>query len=664
MALPAPDAIICGVGTDDTREVERIRASRLWERALTGVASGAWHLMQAGNRLAPRTTSRPRWAPPRETGANAQSRPALGLPRRTTSLCPNCVHELRDRVSAGEIGLQSLRRAQPGEIPARILERDGRIVMEKDCPVHGHFEETLSTNPALTRRIERLFPGRDLDSSAEPLHDHGPSSIRYGRGGVLTIDLTNRCDMMCDPCFMNANQVGYVHELSFDEVRRLIDNALTIRPKRQISIQFSGGEPTLSPILLDAIAYARKAGYTSVQVATNGIRFAQDAGYARAAAEAGLRIAYLQFDGIGEDANAHRKVPNLFDVKLRAIENLYQAGVDVVLVVTVVRTVNDHQVGRVVKFALENADKLSFVSFQPVSFTGRDEEIGEERRQRQRYTLSQLVDDVHRQTGALEPLRDWFPLSAVGTAADLTDLIKGPAAEWGTLKCACHPDCGVATALMVNKHTKAWAPLPRMVDVERFFADAALIARSGRGRFLTKVQSALALLRNYRPAQAPEGFRLYDLVKKFDKQSGGALGGKLGARDNTNRKGDEWLILFIAGMWFQDLWNYDFQRTEMCLIPYATPIGEISFCAYNTGIGWRQIAEGMKPNPTVAEWYREHGKHEVFANPAKKVPLPAVDRPAALSVPDDGWLAARADRDGEAVVRPPSGARLARDEAL
>jgi uncharacterized radical SAM superfamily Fe-S cluster-containing enzyme len=521
----------------------------------------------------------------------------------------------------------------------------------------------LSTNPALTRRIERLFPGRDFDSSAERLHDHGSSSIRYGRGGVLTIDLTNRCDMMCDPCFMNANQVGYVHELSFDEVTRLIDDALTIRPKRQISIQFSGGEPTLSPIFLDAIAYARKVGYFSIQAATNGIRFAQDAGYARAAAEAGLRIAYLQFDGVGEDANAHRKVPNLFEVKLRAIENLYQAGVDVVLVVTVVRTINDDQVGRVVKFAIENADKVSFVAFQPVSFTGRDEDIDEERRQRQRYPLSQLVDDVHRQTGVLDPLRDWFPLSAVGTAADLTDLIKGPAAEWGTLKCACHPDCGVATALMVNKRTKTWAPLPRMFDVERFFADAARIARSGRGPFLTKLSSALALLRNYRPAGAPEGFRLYDLVKKFDKQSGGALGGKLGAGNNTNRKGDDWLILFIAGMWFQDVWNYDFQRTQMCLIPYATPIGEISFCAYNTGIGWRQIVEGLRSNPTVAEWYRDHGRHAVFAKPAKKVPLPAVERPAAFSVPEDGWLSPRAGRDRDAVVRSPSRARLAGDEA-
>ncbi len=630
--------------------------SKLWESMLVRTASGAWRLFQVGNRFVPGHPTMPAWAPD-GAGRTAppSSTPVFDLPRPTTSLCPDCVRALRRRIATGEATADDLRVGHPGRIPARIVERDGRVILEKDCATHGHFEETLSRNVAFTRRIERLFPGRDLDSSREPLHDHGPSSIRYGRGGVLTIDLTNRCDMMCDPCFMDANQVGYVHELTFEEVRALIDNALTVRPRRQISIQFSGGEPTLSPIFLDAVAYARKVGYFSVQAATNGIRFAQDPEFARRAADAGLRIAYLQFDGVGEEANAHRKVANLFEVKLRAIEHLYQAGIDVVLVVTVVRTVNDNQVGRIVRFAAENADKISFVAFQPVSFTGRDEDIDDARRARQRYTLSDLVDNVQTQTGVLEALRDWFPLSAVAVAADLTDQIKGPLAEWGTLKCACHPDCGVATALMVNKRTTAWAPLPRMLNVERFFADAATIARTARGPWLTKVQTALALLRNYRPSAAPEGFRLRDLVKKFDKQSGGALGGKLGAADNANRKNDDWLILFIAGMWFQDLWTYDFARTEMCLIPYATPIGEIAFCAYNTGIGWRQIVENLHHNPTVAEWHREHGRHQVYANPAKGVPLPGTARPAALRIPSDGRLAPAAAPDGAAPGGAPKG---------
>ena len=228
---------------------------------------------------------------------------------------------------------------------------------------------------------------------------------------MLTVDLTNRCNMMCDPCFMDANQVGFVHELGWDEIKTLLDNAITIKPRRQMSVQFSGGEPTLSPYFLDAVRYARKVGYNSVQAATNGIEFAKSPDFAKAAAEAGLRYAYLQFDGIGNAANSHRLVGNLFDVKLRAIENLWKTGVDIVPVTTIVNGVNNEQVGRIIQFALDNPRKISFLSFQPVSFTGRDEEITDERRTAQRYTLSHLAHDVKNQTGIGEPTRDWFPIS-------------------------------------------------------------------------------------------------------------------------------------------------------------------------------------------------------------------------------------------------------------
>jgi hypothetical protein len=79
------------------------------------------------------------------------------------------------------------------------------------------------------------------------------------------------------------------------------------------------------------------------------------------------------------------------------------------------------------------------------------------------------------------------------------------------------------------------------------------------------------------------------------------------------RTSDRWNFLFIAGMWFQDLFNYDFRRTEQCIIPYATQEGEISFCAYNTGVGWRNIIEKMHMTATLTKWYEEHGRHEIFA---------------------------------------------------
>ncbi len=607
------------------------------ELALSASAKLLWQSLQAVNRRVPAREFHPSWAPAPLIKSTQRTKPPLGWPRRTDSLCPTCVREARQRILDGEQAVETLVREHVGEVAATIVERDGRVVIEKTCPLHGTFSDTLAIDPAFLQRMEQLYPGRDFAAEAGSLHNHGTSSIKYGRGAVLTIDLTNRCNMMCDPCFMDANQVGYVHELSMNEVRRLLDDAITVKPRRQMSVQFSGGEPTISPLFLDAVRYAKQVGYYSVQAATNGIRFAQDAAFAREARQAGLRIAYLQFDGIGDAANAHRKVGNLFDVKLQAIENLHAAGVDVCLVVTIVNSINNDQVGPVVKFALENCDKISFVSFQPVSFTGRDEDISDADRHARRYTLSHLAHDLKRQTGVTEPLRDWFPLSASSVFSDVTDVLQGRAADWGTLKCGCHPNCGVGTAFMVSKKTKSWAPLPAFINVDRMMEDARVIADAARSPWLTKLQTGLSLLRNYSPTRVPAGFRLVDLLKKYDKQSGGQLGG-IGAPAGEDRKGDEWLVLFVAGMWFQDLWTYDFRRTEMCIIPYATQAGEISFCAYNTGVGWRQIVENMHKNATVADWYRQHGKHAVYANPKKSVPLPADVVPITLRIPKNGRL--------------------------
>jgi hypothetical protein len=530
------------------------------------------------------------------------------------------VKDVRAAVLSEACDVRSLVDGKPGEVKAVIHEKGGRVVMEKTCSLHGHFEDVLSIDPAFTARIERLYPGRDFLAPLTSLRDHGTSSVKYGRGSVLTVDLTNRCNMMCDPCFMDANHVGYVHELEWEEVRQILEDSLTIQPRRQMSVQFSGGEPTLSPHFLRAIRCAREKGYFCVQCATNGVRFAQERDFARAAKDAGLRIAYLQFDGVTNEANSHRKVGNLFDVKLRAIENLHAVGIDVVLVVTVVNGVNDQQVGPIIDFAIANADKITVVSFQPVSFTGRDEDISDELRGKQRYTLSHLAHDVKAQTGVTEPLRDWFPLSAMGPFSDLTDTLMGRQAEWGSLKCGCHPNCGIGTVLFVNKRTQEMVPLSAFLDLEQLLLDIQDVTDAGaQPRAITLAETAIALLKNFRAEAAPSGYGFADLVKQFLSQTG-SRGARVGEFE-SDANDFEWRLLFVAGMWFQDLFNYDFRRTEMCIIPYGTQMGEISFCAYNTGVGWRNVVEKLKANASLAEWYRSHGRHPVYAK-NQELPLP------------------------------------------
>ncbi|MBI4852737.1 MAG: radical SAM protein [Acidobacteria bacterium] len=621
---------------------------KMVEKGLSVVAGKAFNSIQKVNKFRPNASFTPKWSEKPMLKSWQKSKPVLGWPRTTDSLCPKCVIEARNQIINGEKDYKMLINEQVGEVKAQIIERDGQVWMVKECHIHGKFEDIMAIDTKFLEHIEKMFPGRDIVAhNDETLHNHGSSTIKHGRGAVLTVDLTNRCNMMCDPCFMDANQVGFVHELNFDDIKEVLDNAMQIKPRRQMSVQFSGGEPTMSPFFFDAIRYARKVGYNSVQAATNGIEFAKDMNYARKAAEAGLRYVYLQFDGIGNDANSHRQIGNLFDVKLKAINNIHAAGIEIVLVTTLVNGVNNDQVGRIIEFALQNPKKIAFLAFQPVSFTGRDEEITDERRMRQRYTLSHLAYDVKNQMNLTEPTRDWFPLSMMSSFADFADLAHGPKAEWGQVSCGCHPNCGVGTALMVNKETKEMAPVPQFLNIPGLVKDMTQITDAARGKWMSNLMMALALLKNYNPYGAPKSFSLAAMFKKFDKSFGltgkdyGKVSGDRTREDIEKRRSDPWNFLFVAGMWFQDLFNYDFRRTEMCIIPYGTQEGEISFCAYNTGIGWRNIIENMHQNATVAKWYKEYGKHEVYAN-NRNVNLASFDH--GLVVNDEAANAIR-DRD-------------------
>ncbi len=610
--------------------VKSQRAMKYFDSALCQVAGATYNAIQFFNKYKPNPTFTPKWSEKPLLKSWEKTKPPLGWPRETDSLCPGCVKEARDRIMNGEQDLSTLMNEKVGEIKAKIIERDGQVWMVKDCPIHGRYEDMMAVDVNFLSWIEKNFPGRDIRAhNDEGLHNHGSSSIKHGRGSVLTVDLTNRCNMMCDPCFMDANQVGFVHELAWEDITEILDNAIKIKPRRQMSVQFSGGEPTMSPYFLDAVRYARKVGYNSVQAATNGIEFAKSKEFSRKAFEAGLRYAYLQFDGIGNDANNHRQVGNLFDVKLKAIDNMHEAGIEIILVTTLVNGINNDQVGPIINFARENPKKIAFIAFQPVSFTGRDEDITPERRLKQRYTLSHMAADVKKQVGITEPTRDWFPLSLMGAFSDFADLVHGPHEEFGQVSCGCHPNCGVGTALMVNKENKEWAPVPQFLNIPGLVHDVQQITDAARSKGFSNFMMGLALLKNYKPFKAPPSLALWDILKKFDKSFAltgdadkkyGASGPHRTIEDTMKRRSDPWNFLFIAGMWFQDLFNYDFRRTEMCIIPYATQQGEISFCAYNTGIGWRKIIENMYKNATVAEWYKTHGKHEIYAR-GKKVQL-------------------------------------------
>ena len=133
-------------------------AWRAVEHVLVAAARIAWPILQSLNRRFPATPFQPRWAPGPLLKSSQRTRPVLGWPRSTDSLCPECVKVTRRRILSGEQSIDSLVHDHSGEIRAHILERDGKVVIEKTCPTHGAFTDTLAVDPAFLTRIESCFP--------------------------------------------------------------------------------------------------------------------------------------------------------------------------------------------------------------------------------------------------------------------------------------------------------------------------------------------------------------------------------------------------------------------------------------------------------------------------------------------------------------------------
>jgi uncharacterized radical SAM superfamily Fe-S cluster-containing enzyme len=594
--------------------------SRVAARVFHAASNAAWLASKAINGVFPEgNLPSPSWAPAQLLKQRDRTPMTTGVPRRTLSLCPECNREAVEAVLNGESDVVDFR-DDPGIVEAEILEEGGRILMRKSCERHGPYEDALSNHPDFFGRMERLAFGRDFECVDDcNVHGHGSNSISSGRGTFLIIDLTNRCNMMCSPCFMDANAASYVHELSTEDIKVIFRNALSFKPQREINVLFSGGEPTVSPIFLDTVRYAKGLGFHRLHVATNGVHFAESREFAFQAKEAGLHAVYLQFDGVSEEKNKHRGLGNYMAVKRQALESIASAGMRTTLQVTVTNGQNNDGLGDIVRFAIQNIDKIHGVVFQPIMFAGRDERVSPDERYARRYPLTQLAFDLHDQTSiGWQPMRDWFPLSDFGVFAHLCDVLN-PKARLGSLFQESHPNRGIFSPLLVDTNEKVAVPVPVFFNLEQFMHDVLEITDSGRGPAATKALVSLSILRNFDRQKVPSGFGLADLRRVLDDCFYRLAGSSDHWSQKANSYGGRWRVMIFNGMWFQDAFNYDFSGICNSTTPVATTQGEISFCAYYGG-GWRKAVEHQSRTATLADWHKTHGRHEIYAN-GKKIKL-------------------------------------------
>jgi uncharacterized radical SAM superfamily Fe-S cluster-containing enzyme len=491
---------------------------------------------------------------------------AKGLPKRTQSLCPDC----------GVL------------IEAVIREDAGKVVMEKHCANHGDFRDIVYSDVRLYLKMEEWSFGdnRGLENPAVTTatrcpDDCGLCNLHTSHTGLANVDLTNRCNLTCPVCFANANVAGYVYEPDFETVRKMLQALRNERPVAGRVVQFSGGEPTIYPRFLDVLRMAKEMGFSHTQAATNGIKFT-DLEFAHQCKEAGLHTLYLQFDGVCDDVYRRTRGERLWDQKLQCIENVKKAGLKVVLVPTIVKGLNDNQIGDIVRLALEYIECTSGISFQPVAFTGR---IAKHELESKRFTLADFAHAVQQQTGIADPYQDWFPLSCVTPFSKLISALRGE--ETTTL--SCHPHCSLGTYLFVDQNRKA-TPVTQFVDVGPMLQDMDTLARKAGKRsiqFFTKLSAWNSLRKHFHADRAPEGLDF----QKFLQTLQGLTDKKYG-RGDKEQKGFTYRTLMLAGMHFMDSYNYDVERVKRCVIHYAAPNGLIyPFCAYNSGPVYREKIE-------------------------------------------------------------------------
>jgi uncharacterized radical SAM superfamily Fe-S cluster-containing enzyme len=431
-------------------------------------------------------------------------------------------------------------------LDAELLDRDGRVVLSRECPDHGRFEAVVYGDAERYRVIQRFTkPGQEpLKRQTEVAlgcpHDCGicPEHAQHTCLGI--IEVNTACNLDCPICFAESGTGPQEHgySLSLEQVEVMLDSFVRAEGEPE-AIQLSGGEPSIHPQILDMLAAARGRGIPLVMLNTNGIRLARDPRFAPALAELGVHV-YLQFDGFDESTQLRIRGKSLTEEKLRALDRCATAGVNLSLAAAVERGVNEHEVGEIIRFGIEHP-AVAGVFFQPVTHSGRFLAGSDPLR---KLTNSDVIEAIAAQ------LPEWFRPD---------DFVPVP---------CCSPSCRSATFALYDGADVV--PLPRLVDVSDY-----LDYVTNRVLPDPDIREALEGLWSAKAAggSGPVAERL-DCVA-----CASAFPAEL--REVAARG------FMIAVQDFQDPYTLDLRKLRKCCVAEIVPDGRlVPFCAYNS-VGYR-----------------------------------------------------------------------------
>jgi uncharacterized radical SAM superfamily Fe-S cluster-containing enzyme len=466
-------------------------------------------------------------------------------------------------------------------IDAQIRLRDGKVFMRKRCPDHGWFEALVFGDALLYTEIARYNkPGTLPLEFATAVkdgcpHDCGLCSEHQQHACLGIIEVNQACNLDCPLCFAGSGthlaQGGF--ELSYEQVEFMLDRFVAAEGNPEV-IQFSGGEPTLHPQIVDFVELAQAKGITYVMINTNGIKIARDDRLLAELARVKPQI-YLQFDGFDPATNqALRGRPDLLDLKLRALDRLAEADVRVVLVAAIERGVNEHEIGRIVEFGMRHPAVFG-INFQPAFHAQRHLPADP----LTRLTIPDVLRGIEDQTGGLLRQKDFVPVPCCMPTCNFVTyaLLDGDAVTPITRLLAIDP-----YVASIKNRTLRGLGAELLERLERLWSSSAMV---GSDRAAADVARTLAGPNHALPASPPRS----RMTERCD-----ACQAHLPLSNHTPRDLARHIFM-INTRDFMDPWTFNVKNVMKCCVEFLIPDGRmIPFCAYNS-VGYReQVTAEMK----------------------------------------------------------------------
>ena len=258
---------------------------------------------------------------------------------------------------------------------------------------------------------------------------------------------------------------------------------------------------------------------------------------------------YLQFDGLSAATYQTLRGCDLRATKQQALDHLADAGLYAVLVPTIVRGVNDGEIGDILRYGLKHPAVLG-INYQPVTFAGR---CLYHHNPLERITLPDVLHALEAQTGGLFRVSDFRPIPCP------------------------HPTCSACTYVFIDGEQVI--PLPRLLNVDDYLD---FVTNRSLPDLSAELQSALEALWSLAAVMGSD--KTTSALTCIADNSTAAL------TSRPELSPEHFFAIQVHG--FMDEHNFDVKRLMKCCVQELLPDGRaVPFCAYNN-LGYREQMEG------------------------------------------------------------------------